>query len=94
MFFLAPLNDALCASIGEIVACLVRVPTELVKQRAQVSNNLISILNITKEIYKKEKFLGFYRGYMSTVFREIPFSFIEFSLWEFLKRQIKVYYFI
>uniref|UniRef100_A0A915DUK4 S-adenosylmethionine mitochondrial carrier protein n=1 Tax=Ditylenchus dipsaci TaxID=166011 RepID=A0A915DUK4_9BILA len=29
---------------------------------------------------------GFYKGYASTVFREIPFSFIEFPVWECLKR--------
>ncbi|XP_075553193.1 mitochondrial S-adenosylmethionine carrier protein-like isoform X6 [Dermacentor variabilis] len=28
---------------------------------------------------------GFYRGYFTTVAREIPFSFIQFPLWEFLK---------
>ena len=29
---------------------------------------------------------GFYRGYVSTVSREIPFSFIQFPLWEYLKQ--------
>lgn len=31
--------------------------------------------------------IGFYRGYFTTVFREIPFSFIQYPLWEFLKRK-------
>ena len=30
-------------------------------------------------------FSGFYRGYFSTVMREIPFSVIQFSLWEYFK---------
>lgn len=30
---------------------------------------------------------GFYRGYFTTVLREIPFSFIQYPLWEFLKRK-------
>ena len=28
---------------------------------------------------------GLYRGYMTTVFREVPFSFIQYPLWEYLK---------
>ena len=28
---------------------------------------------------------GLYRGYMTTVSREIPFSFIQYPLWEYLK---------
>ena len=29
---------------------------------------------------------GLYRGYLTTVLREIPFSLIQFPLWEWLKR--------
>lgn len=28
---------------------------------------------------------GFYRGYFTTVMREIPFSFIQYPLWEYFK---------
>lgn len=29
--------------------------------------------------------LGIYRGFGSTILREIPFSFIQFPLWEYFK---------
>ncbi|GAA53438.1 S-adenosylmethionine mitochondrial carrier protein [Clonorchis sinensis] len=32
-----------------------------------------------------EGVFGLYRGYLSTVLREIPFSFIQFPIWEHLK---------
>ena len=32
--------------------------------------------------------LGLYRGYFTTLAREIPFSLIQFPLWEFLKKQL------
>lgn len=32
---------------------------------------------------------GLYRGFFSTVMRDLPFSFIELPLWEFLKTLVK-----
>ena len=76
------------ASVGEVTACLVRVPVEIVKQRRQASLGN-SGLGIIKNILKTDGPLGFYRGYLTTVLREIPFSLIQFPLWEFLKHQVK-----
>ncbi|TKR75675.1 hypothetical protein L596_016930 [Steinernema carpocapsae] len=73
----SPLTNALGASIAETVACLVRVPTELIKQRAQ-ANAGRTMTSIAVLIHKNDGFMGFYRGYVSTVAREIPFSLIEF----------------
>ena len=64
------------ASLAEMVACLIRVPIEVVKQRKQAS------LLHTKDIS-----LGLlYRGYWSTVSRDMPFSLIQFPIWEYLKK--------
>nr|XP_022298968.1 S-adenosylmethionine mitochondrial carrier protein-like [Crassostrea virginica]XP_022298969.1 S-adenosylmethionine mitochondrial carrier protein-like [Crassostrea virginica] len=72
------------ASAGEVTACLIRVPVEVVKQRAQASR--FSSSAILSETLKTEGVRGLYRGYISTVLREIPFSFIQFPLWEYLKK--------
>ncbi|CAB3406735.1 unnamed protein product [Caenorhabditis bovis] len=77
--------DALSASVAEIAACAIRVPTELCKQRAQVAANSRLTL-ICKEIYRAKGLVGFYQGYGSTIAREIPFSMIQFPIWEGLKR--------
>lgn len=77
----------IAASIGEINACLIRVPVENVKQRRQaqsVKHN--SSLTVIKDIFKLEGVKGFYRGYSTTVMREIPFSLIQFPIWEKLKK--------
>ncbi|XP_054831646.1 S-adenosylmethionine mitochondrial carrier protein [Eublepharis macularius] len=81
---LAPLTHMLAASFGEVVACLIRVPSEVVKQRAQVSPSS-STLRILSNTVCEEGILGLYRGYKSTVLREIPFSLVQFPLWESLK---------
>ncbi|XP_055484383.1 S-adenosylmethionine mitochondrial carrier protein isoform X1 [Psammomys obesus] len=79
-----PLKHMLAASAGEVVACLIRVPSEVVKQRAQVSASS-KTLQIFYNILSEEGIQGLYRGYKSTVLREIPFSLVQFPLWESLK---------
>jgi len=74
------------ASTGEVAACLVRVPVEIVKQRRQ-ARAAGSSLEIVRDTWRGEGARGFYRGYLTTVIREIPFSLIQFPLWEGLKKQ-------
>uniref|UniRef100_A0A3Q2NWN2 Mitochondrial S-adenosylmethionine carrier protein n=1 Tax=Fundulus heteroclitus TaxID=8078 RepID=A0A3Q2NWN2_FUNHE len=66
----APVSHMLAASLGEIVACLIRVPTEVVKQRTQASPSSSSY-NMLRATLTEEGFRGLYRGYSSTVLREV-----------------------
>ena len=84
---LAPLCDAARACCGEFIACLLRVPVEVVKQNAQVSAER-SALSVARRLYKQHGARRFYRGFATTLSREIPFAFIEYPLWEFLKRKV------
>ncbi|TRY63438.1 hypothetical protein TCAL_03629 [Tigriopus californicus] len=72
------------AAAGEAMACVVRVPVEIVKQRRQAGANL-KPRAIIRDIIRHEGGLGLYRGYTTTLLREIPFAFIQFPLWEWLK---------
>ncbi|XP_020834644.1 mitochondrial S-adenosylmethionine carrier protein isoform X1 [Phascolarctos cinereus] len=82
--YLVPVTHMLAASAGEVVACFIRVPSEVVKQRAQVSA-ASGTFHIFSNILYQEGIQGLYRGYKSTVLREIPFSLVQFPLWESLK---------
>lgn len=82
----------LASSLGEIAACAIRVPTEVVKQRAQAGLFGGSTLLALKDILGLRKTLGvtamtleLYRGGAITILREIPFTIIQFSLWEYTK---------
>lgn len=82
----------LAASAGEIAACAVRVPTEVVKQRAQAGRHDGSSLSSLRHILSRAAtgglrgvWLELYRGWGITVFREVPFTVIQFPLWEALK---------
>ncbi|KAJ8409276.1 hypothetical protein AAFF_G00234740 [Aldrovandia affinis] len=82
--YMAPVTHMVAASLGEIVACLIRVPTEVVKQRTQACPSSSSYRELVRTL-GEEGFKGLYRGYRSTVLREIPFSLVQFPLWEYLK---------
>lgn len=73
------------ACIGETIACTVRVPTEIVKQRRQACVNAGSSLNILTGVLKTEGVLGLYHGFWTTVLRDAPYSVIQFPLWEYFK---------
>ena len=97
------------AGIGECAACLIRVPTEVIKQNMQVIQKKItepqtstslkikptSQFNQTIEtmryIFRTEGIGGFYTGFFSTIIREIPFSFIQFPLYEYFKQEVALY---
>ena len=87
----APLEHMLAASLGEVAACAVRVPTEVVKQRAQAGQYPSSLLAL-RGILSRYTTIGIpgvwrelYRGWSVTIMREVPFTVIQFPLWESMK---------
>lgn len=88
----AALVHMVAASAGEVAACAVRVPTEVVKQRAQASqhpSSLSALQHILAQRHSRGLFhvwRELYRGWTITIIREVPFTVIQFPLWEALKR--------
>ncbi|KAK0741782.1 mitochondrial carrier domain-containing protein [Apiosordaria backusii] len=87
-----PYHHMLSASLGEIAACAVRVPTEVVKQRAQAGHHGGSSWNSLRHILGQYGRIGpvgvwreLYRGWTITIIREVPFTVLQFPLWESLK---------
>jgi solute carrier family 25 (mitochondrial S-adenosylmethionine transporter), member 26 len=74
----------IAASVGEVAACMVRVPTEVIKQQMQTGMHS-SMTAAVRTISSTDGLAGFYRGFAVTIMREIPFSFIQFPLYEGLK---------
>lgn len=80
------LSHMMAASLGEVVSCSVRVPYEVVKMRSQTSvGGKVSNIAITREVIGREGLVGLYRGFKSTVIRDLPFSAIQYPIWEKLK---------
>ncbi|WFD32502.1 S-adenosylmethionine transporter [Malassezia sp. CBS 17886] len=69
------------ASIAEVAACLVRVPTEVVKSRQQTSAyGRMSSPQAFVQIVSQDGIRGLYRGFGGTVLREFP-------LYEYLRHR-------
>ncbi|KAG5642543.1 hypothetical protein DXG03_002581 [Asterophora parasitica] len=87
----APVNHMLSASVAEVAACLIRVPTEVIKTRTQTMTYGAlgkSSLAAAKQVLANDGWSGFYRGFRSTIMREIPFTSLQFPLYELLKTQL------
>lgn len=82
------LSHMIAASLGEIAACMVRVPAEVIKQRTQslqFNSSLESFKYIISNKSGEGVFKGLYRGWSTTIMREIPFTVIQFPLYEHMK---------
>ncbi|WEW60964.1 S-adenosylmethionine transporter [Emydomyces testavorans] len=92
-------THSLASSLGEVAACAVRVPTEVIKQRAQAGlfggSTLLALQDILS--LRHGDLLGggrgswvlvireLYRGTAITISREIPFTILQFTMWEGMK---------
>ena len=86
-----PLVHCGAAAVAEMVACLVRVPTDNIKQKRQ-AGLFHTTQAAVNHIVSSQGMRGFYVGYMSTIMREIPFSLIQFPLYEAMKRYYHTHY--
>jgi solute carrier family 25 S-adenosylmethionine transporter 26 len=84
----------IAASIGEAAACLVRVPTEVIKSKMQTnaagSSTVVSTLRSVLSERDGRSFMssilgGMYRGYGITLMREVPFAIVQFPMYERMK---------
>lgn len=82
------ITHMMAASCAELASCTIRVPTEVVKQRAQAMAEHSSMSAFKEILAAKHEsvFRGLYRGFGITVMREIPFTMIQFPLFEAMKR--------
>lgn len=81
---LSALAHFTAGACGGIAASLIRVPTEVVKQRMQ-TGQFTSASAAVRLIAAKEGVKGLYAGYGSFLLRDLPFDAIQFCLYEQLR---------
>mmetsp|Transcript_1602 Transcript_1602/g.3941 ORF Transcript_1602/g.3941 Transcript_1602/m.3941 type:complete len:211 (-) Transcript_1602:262-894(-) len=86
-----PVAHMVAASLGEAAACLVRVPTEVIKAKMQTSRGA-TLSGTIRLVWRSERHGplgaltgGLYRGFGITLLREVPFAMIQFPLYEEFK---------
>ncbi|KAJ4701021.1 S-adenosylmethionine carrier 1, chloroplastic/mitochondrial [Melia azedarach] len=68
-------------AVGGAASSLVRVPTEVIKQRMQ-TGQFASAPDAVRRIVRSEGFKGLYAGYGSFLLRDLPFDAIQFCIYE------------
>ena len=84
-----PLIHSVSSTIAECTACVVRVPMEQIRNQMQTGHHTslgrAFVKNWIEPNGMSSKLSGAYRAYVPTVFRDVPFSFIQFPVYEALK---------
>mmetsp|Transcript_14678 Transcript_14678/g.16706 ORF Transcript_14678/g.16706 Transcript_14678/m.16706 type:complete len:355 (+) Transcript_14678:34-1098(+) len=75
----------ICAGLSFLVASIVVVPGELIKQRMQMGQ-IISMWDGINSIYETDGVLGFYKGFTPLCMRDVPYTMLELGLYDFFKR--------
>ncbi|KJE95972.1 ATP-Mg/Pi carrier protein [Capsaspora owczarzaki ATCC 30864] len=89
-------------AFGDFCASTLYVPLEVIKTRMQLQGAMQRVAGLTPRvgapvayqnvfhafftIYRREGLPGLYSGYRATVFRDMPFSAIQFTVYEQVKR--------
>ncbi|XP_051139588.1 S-adenosylmethionine carrier 1, chloroplastic/mitochondrial-like isoform X2 [Andrographis paniculata] len=71
-------------AVGGAASSIVRVPTEVIKQRIQ-TGQFVSAPDAVRLIVAKEGFKGLFAGYGSFLLRDLPFDAVQFCIYEQLR---------
>ncbi|KAD5507536.1 hypothetical protein E3N88_15239 [Mikania micrantha] len=81
---LSALAHLTAGAVGGAASSIIRVPTEVVKQRMQ-TGHFASAPDAVRLIVAKEGFKGLFAGYNSFLLRDLPFDAIQFCIYEQLR---------
>jgi solute carrier family 25 (mitochondrial S-adenosylmethionine transporter), member 26 len=81
---LKPWHLAIASILGECSACVVRVPTEYVKQRLQ-AGYVLTVSHALRDLRSARRSGAFSAAFRATVCRDLCFSGLQFPIYEALK---------
>jgi hypothetical protein len=86
----APFIHSAASSLAELVSCAILTPAEVIKQNAQMVDGS-SKTNATVQTLRKFRSnpLALWRGYTALAGRNLPFTALQFPMFERLKETIK-----
>jgi solute carrier family 25 protein 39/40 len=80
----------LAASKARAISCTLLSPVEFIRTRVQatVANSDQTPIQIIRRVFYEDSFVSYWRGLAPTLMRDVPFSALYFSLYEFNKKMI------
>lgn len=69
------------AIFGEVAACIIANPTEIVKQKLQI-RQYSRLKDCIRSIKRRRGYRGFFQGLLSLMGREVPFSCLQMPIYE------------
>lgn len=73
------------AALAFVASSITLVPGELLKQSLQMEQ-YDSLLAAVQGFYQQSGLAGFYTGYKAVLYRDVPYTMLELTLYEFFKR--------
>ncbi|TIC14920.1 hypothetical protein E3Q13_03504 [Wallemia mellicola] len=83
--FSAPITQIIASNIAECASCAVLAPAELIKQNAQVENKE-NTATLTRRLFRRENIRTLLAGYRALVFRNLPFTTVQWPIYEHFKK--------
>jgi solute carrier family 25 S-adenosylmethionine transporter 26 len=81
-------RHVVAAATAEVAACLIRVPTDNVKQKVQAGAYETVGKAFSHLLVNSKGMSKFFVGFSATCLRDVPFACIQFPIYEFLKLHI------
>jgi len=88
---------SLAGGYAGLASCFVSTPVELVKCKLQIQSNTVAVtpdkmfvspMHCVEKIFRYNGLRGLYRGYVATVYREVPGFAAQFWCYELLKQKL------
>ncbi|KAF2088957.1 mitochondrial carrier protein [Saccharata proteae CBS 121410] len=88
-----PVIHSLASSVGELVSCAILTPAEVIKQNAQMVDATGDKPNATIQTLSKFRAnpLALWRGYTALAGRNLPFTALQFPMFERMKEGLKTW---
>merc|ERR1711988_867304 len=77
--------------MGQVIKKKVTEPQASTSLKIKSTSQFNQTIGTIRYIFRAEGIGGFYTGFFSTIIREIPFSFIQFPLYEYFKQEVALY---
>lgn len=88
MFFRgSPLAHFISGSVGAVVSCVIRVPTDTIRHRVQAYVHP-NVFQSATTIVRTEGVRGLYAGFLPTLLRDVPELALQFTIYERLRHSL------